>query len=173
MNKNKEIFLLEYLYELSICSRTPEETTKIGNVIGQTANAGDLILLRGQLGTGKTCLTQGILWGLGGTEYARSPTFVLMAQYEARMTLYHIDLYRIGSIEELENLGLEEVIFGEGLTVVEWAERSGDLFIENGLNIEISYDGTDSRIMNVHTNNERYSNTIQSIKNSVEFVDSE
>ena len=101
---------MEYLYELSICSRTPEETTKIGNVIGQTANAGDLILLRSQLGTGKTCLTQGILWGLGGTEYARSPTFVLMAQYEARMTLYHIDLYRIGSIEELENLGLEEVI---------------------------------------------------------------
>ena len=102
-------------------------------------------------------LTQGILWGLGGTEYARSPTFVLMAQYEARMTLYHIDLYRIGSLKELEILGLEEVVFAEGLTVVEWAERSGDLFNENGLNIELTYDATDCRVMNLYTNNDRYS----------------
>ena len=161
------------LYELNIRSRSPDETIKIGEAIGQTANPGDLVLLRGQLGTGKTCLTQGILWGLGGIEYARSPTFVLMSQYEARMTLYHIDLYRIGSIQELEILGLEEVIFGDGVTVVEWAERSGDLFIENGLNIEISYDRTDNRIMNLYTNNDKYATTLETIGNSINPADIE
>jgi len=164
---------LKHLYELNIRSRSPDETIKIGEAIGQTANPGDLVLLRGQLGTGKTCLTQGILWGLGGTEYARSPTFVLMSQYEARMTLYHIDLYRIGSIQELEILGLEEVIFGDGVTVVEWAERSGDLFIENGLNIEISYDRTDNRIMNLYTNNDKYATTLETIGNSINPADIE
>ncbi len=164
---------MKHLYELNIRSRSPDETIKIGEAIGQTANPGDLVLLRGQLGTGKTCLTQGILWGLGGTEYARSPTFVLMSQYEARMTLYHIDLYRIGSIQELEILGLEEVIFGDGVTVVEWAERSGDLFIENGLNIEISYDRTDNRIMNLYTNNDKYATTLETIGNSINPADVE
>ena len=164
---------MKYLYELTIYSSNPEKTTEVGKAIGKTANEGDLVLIRGQLGTGKTCLTQGILWGLGGTEYARSPTFVLMAQYEARMTLYHIDLYRIGSMEELENLGLEEVIFAEGLTVVEWAERSGDLFNENGLNIEMTYDGTDGRVMNLYTNNERYVNTIEALRTSIELGDIE
>ena len=164
---------MKHLHELNIRSRSPDETIKIGEAIGQTANPGDLVLLRGQLGTGKTCLTQGILWGLGGTEYARSPTFVLMSQYEARMTLYHIDLYRIGSIQELEILGLEEVIFGDGVTVVEWAERSGDLFIENGLNIEISYDRTDNRIMNLYTNNDKYATTLETIGNSINPADIE
>ena len=164
---------MKHLYELNIRSRSPDETIKIGEAIGQTANPGDLGLLRGQLGTGKTCLTQGILWGLGGTEYARSPTFVLMSQYEARMTLYHIDLYRIGSIQELEILGREEVIFGDGVTVVEWAERSGDLFIENGLNIEISYDRTDNRIMNLYTNNDKYATTLETIGNSINPADIE
>ena len=164
---------MKHLHELNIRSRSPDETIKIGEAIGQTANPGDLVLLRGQLGTGKTCLTQGILWGLGGTEYARSPTFVLMSQYEARMTLYHIDLYRIGSIQELEILGLEEVIFGDGVTVVEWAERSGDLFIENGLNIEISYDRTDNRIMNLYTNNDKYATTLETIGNSITPADIE
>ena len=164
---------MKHLYELNIRSRSPDETIKIGEAIGQTANPGDLVLLRGQLGTGKTCLTQGILWGLGGTEYARSPTFVLMSQYEARMTLYHIDLYRIGSIQELEILGLEEVIFGDGVTVVEWAERSGDLFIANGLNIEISYDRTDNRIMNLYTNNDKYATTLETIGNSINPADVE
>ena len=164
---------MKYLYELTIYSSNPGKTTEVGKAIGTTANEGDLVLIRGQLGTGKTCLTQGILWGLGGTEYARSPTFVLMAQYEARMTLYHIDLYRIGSMKELENLGLEEVVFAEGLTVVEWAERSGDLFNENGLNIEMTYDGTDGRVMNLYTNNDRYVNTIEALRTSIELVDIE
>ncbi len=164
---------MKHLSELNIRSRSPDETIKIGEAIGQTANPGDLVLLRGQLGTGKTCLTQGILWGLGGTEYARSPTFVLVSQYKARMTLYHIDLYRIGSIQELEILGLEEVIFGDGVTVVEWAERSGDLFIENGLNIEISYDRTDNRIMNLYTNNDKYATTLETIGNSINPADIE
>ncbi len=89
------------------------------------------------------------------------------------MTLYHIDLYRIGSIQELEILGLEEVIFGDGVTVVEWAERSGDLFIENGLNIEISYDRTDNRIMNLYTNNDKYATTLETIGNSINPADIE
>ena len=101
----------------------PEQTQALGKALGAAAGAGDVFLLEGLLGAGKTCLTQGILWGLGGEEYARSPTFVLMAEDRARLTLYHIDLYRLDSIDEIEELGLDEYLRGQGVCVVEWADR--------------------------------------------------
>ena len=88
--------------EKTIRSDSPEDTHKIGRRIGSKAQSGDVLLLVGDLGAGKTTLTQGILWGLGGTEYARSPTFVLVNEYPARLTMYHMDLYRLNSIEEIE-----------------------------------------------------------------------
>ena len=72
-----------------------EQTQALGKVLGSNANPGDVFLLSGDLGAGKTCLTQGILWGLGSEEYVRSPTFVLISKYTARIDLYHMDLYNL------------------------------------------------------------------------------
>ena len=105
--------------------------------MGEHAAPGDVVLLTGELGTGKTCLTQGILHGLGSDDLARSPTFVLIAEYRGRMPLYHMDLYRIGSLEQAEELGIEEYLEGDGLTVVEWADNVPGLFADDSLRIHI------------------------------------
>ena len=117
--------------ERSIRSYSPKDTHKIGRRIGAKAQSGDVLLLVGDLGAGKTTLTQGILWGLGGTEYARSPTFVLVNEYPARLTMYHMDLYRLNSIEEIEALGLDDYLYGNDLCVVEWADKAPGYFPVN------------------------------------------
>ena len=139
----------------------PERTQAVGTAIGENARPGDLILLEGELGSGKTCLTQGILWGLGGTEYARSPTFVLMAQYAARLTLYHVDLYRVDSVAEAADLGLDEVASGEGVTVIEWAERAGGLFEDDGLRVRLSLVDENTRSLTLSARDGRYSTMIE------------
>ena len=139
----------------------PERTQAVGIAIGENARPGDLILLEGELGSGKTCLTQGILWGLGGTEYARSPTFVLMAQYAARLTLYHVDLYRVESVAEAVDLGLDEVVSSEGVTVIEWADRAGGLFEDEGLRIRLALVGETTRSLTLSATDDRYSTVIE------------
>lgn len=124
---------------LRILSHSPEETQQIGRTIGVQARKGDIFLLTGPLGAGKTCLTQGIAWGLGVVEYARSPTFVLMTRYRGRLTLYHLDLYRINDPLEAWDLGLEEQLFGDGVCVVEWADRAKEVFPEDCLWIALDY----------------------------------
>jgi tRNA threonylcarbamoyladenosine biosynthesis protein TsaE len=89
---------------LEITSRSPEETQKIGGRIGEVAQPGDMFLLVGQLGAGKTCLTQGIAWGLGIKEYAASPSFMLIRELYGRLPLYHIDFYRLDHLEEISYL---------------------------------------------------------------------
>ena len=119
------------------CStHTPEETVQLGTKIGESLQSGDLVLLFGDLGAGKTTLTQGIARGLGVAEdeYVRSPSFTLINEYRGRMPVFHIDLYRIESVSQLENLGLEEILFGEGTSIVEWAEK---LFPEDQKNFII------------------------------------
>ena len=94
-------------------------------MLGGQLKPGDIVLLFGDLGAGKTTLTQGITRGLGmaKNEYIRSPTFTLINEYQARVPIYHIDLYRMDSVQEIESLGLEEVLFAEGVAIVEWAEK--------------------------------------------------
>ncbi len=131
---------------LRIRTNSPEQTQAVGRSIGEQAQAGDIYLLTGSLGAGKTCLTQGIAWGLGVPGYARSPTFVLMTRYQGRMVLHHVDLYRIGDSEEAWDLGLEEQLAGNGVCVVEWADRAAEIFPPDCLWIELSYgDSVDCR----------------------------
>ena len=111
----------------------------MGRTLGTHARPGHVLLLFGDLGAGKTCLTQGVLWGLGAHEYARSPTFVFVAQYQARMTMYHIDLYRLGDSGDANELGLDEYIGGDGLSVVEWADRLPGLSEVDHLGIRIQH----------------------------------
>jgi tRNA threonylcarbamoyladenosine biosynthesis protein TsaE len=106
-------------------SHSPEETLQLGKSLGSSLISGDIILLNGDLGAGKTHLTQGICYGVGLEEssYIRSPTFTLINEYQGKLPIYHIDLYRIDSLEEIYSLGLEEILFNQGITIIEWAEK--------------------------------------------------
>jgi tRNA threonylcarbamoyladenosine biosynthesis protein TsaE len=122
-----------------LISHSPEETRKLGTQLGELAQPGDIYLLSGNLGVGKTCLTQGIVWGLGSQEFALSPTFVLMREVKGRLPLYHIDLYRLDQIAEISDLGLDDYLYGKGLCVIEWAEKGFSVLPAEHLLIKISY----------------------------------
>ena len=115
-----------------------EYTREVGRAIGAAARAGDVILLSGGLGAGKTALAQGILRGLGSDEFARSPTFVLVNEYHARLAVYHMDLYRLDSLDEIDGLGLDDYLFGDGLCVIEWADKADGYFPADRLSVSIS-----------------------------------
>lgn len=114
-----------------------EETVRVGELLGWSLKPGDIVALRGDLGAGKTVLVKGLAKGLGIEEEPNSPTFVLMNSYHGRMPLYHFDLYRLGGAEELEGIGYEEYLFGDGISVLEWAERAEEIFPESTIKIEI------------------------------------
>jgi len=107
-------------------SKSPDETLRIASKLAADLRPGDVLALVGELGAGKTCFVKGLASGLGVPEgtYVRSPSFVLMNEYEGgRLPLYHFDFYRLADPDELLDLGLDEYFFGEGVTVVEWADR--------------------------------------------------
>jgi len=127
--------------ELKITTNSPEETRELGTRIGELAQPGDVILLVGELGAGKTCLTQGIAWGLGITDYALSPSFVIMRELYGRLPLYHLDLYRLENPEEIIDLGLDDYLYGSGVCVVEWADRGLEILPLENLLIKITSTG--------------------------------
>jgi tRNA threonylcarbamoyladenosine biosynthesis protein TsaE len=104
-------------------SASLERTHTLGCALGELAESGDIILLEGELGAGKTALTQGIGLGLGVAATINSPTFTILKEYEGRLPLYHFDLYRLDEPDELYELGFEDYFRGAGVCVVEWAER--------------------------------------------------
>jgi tRNA threonylcarbamoyladenosine biosynthesis protein TsaE len=108
-------------------SASAEETRRIGAQIASELQPGDCLLLIGELGAGKTTLVQGLAQGLGVTETVRSPTFVLMHEYHGRVSLYHFDAYRIKNLEELREIGFEDTVRSEGVTVIEWGEKTEQL----------------------------------------------
>jgi len=112
--------------------------------------------LAGGLGTGKTCLTQGIALGLGIEGYATSPSFVLVNEYSGRLPLYHIDLYRLDRIEEVIELGLEDYLYGRGICVIEWAEKAPAVLPEEHLLIEMGFLTDTSRSLRLKPIGDRY-----------------
>ncbi|MSP12782.1 MAG: tRNA (adenosine(37)-N6)-threonylcarbamoyltransferase complex ATPase subunit type 1 TsaE [Chloroflexi bacterium] len=111
----------------SIISQSPKETLALGHKLGWGLRAGDVLCLDGNLGAGKTMLTKGIGNALGINQPIISPTFTLIREYvtsNGRPPLYHIDLYRLESPEALASLGLEEYLYGDGICVIEWAQRA-------------------------------------------------
>ena len=151
-------------HNVTLTTSSPEQTQSVGRILGAHAGAGDVFLLSGELGAGKTCLTQGILWGLGGDEYARSPTFVLICEYPARLTLYHMDLYRLDSLDEIIDLGLDDYFLGDGVCVVEWAEKGADAFIGEHVNVLIEDTGNDRRRLTFSADSPRYSEMLGALK---------
>ena len=108
---------------MKVISRSAEETQALGERLGARLGRGDVVACVGPLGAGKTCFLQGLARGLGVTTAVTSPTFVLINQYRGRLPVYHVDAYRTGSLAELVDLGLEEMLHGEGVTIVEWADK--------------------------------------------------
>ena len=125
---------------ITIQTGTAAATRQVGALLGQHAQPGDVFLLTGPLGAGKTCLIQGIASGLQVPGYARSPTFVLITRYQGRLTLHHADLYRINHPAEAWDLGLEDAIAaGDDVIAVEWADRAAELFPDDALWISLDY----------------------------------
>ncbi len=124
-----------------LISGNPEETFLIGMTIGENLDVSDVVALVGELGTGKTCLTQGIARGIGVPEGNRitSPSFTLINEYQGRMILYHFDLYRLTGIRDIEDMGYEDYLFGEGVSVIEWADKIKDFLPDQTLFISFKY----------------------------------
>ena len=119
-------------------TENPEETFALGQKIGRAATPGQVYTLTGDLGVGKTVFTQGVASGLGITEPVNSPTFTIVQVYEeGRLPFYHFDVYRIGDIEEMEEIGYDDYFFGEGICLIEWAELIEEILPENRISITI------------------------------------
>ena len=153
---------------LEFTTNSPEETRQLGRNIGSSAQPGDVCLLSGRLGAGKTCLTQGIAWGLGITEYAASPTFVLMREMTGgRLPLYHIDLYRLDHLEEIADLGLDDYFYAKGVCVVEWAEKGINILPTEHLQVQIHYVSEERRRFVISPNGRRYKEMIVALGSSL------
>ena len=152
------------LSHLDLISHSPEQTQRIGARIGELALPGDIFLLVGRLGTGKTCLTQGIAWGLNIKEHALSPSFVIMRELYGRLPLYHIDLFRLDHIEEIEELGLDDYLYGKGVCVVEWAEKGLSVLPTEHLLIQIDYLSDTERSFRLEPRGKRYQELLAQLK---------
>jgi tRNA threonylcarbamoyladenosine biosynthesis protein TsaE len=149
---------------LEIISHSPEQTQKFGTRLGELALPGDIFLLVGGLGAGKTCLTQGIAWGLDIKEYAVSPSFVVIRELHGRLPLYHIDFYRLDHLEEIAQLGLDDYLYGNGVCVVEWAEKGVGLLPQEHLLIEMSYLADTERSLKLKPSGKRYRQIVAQLK---------
>ena len=127
--------------------RNLSDTEKLGRFLGETAGPGDIICLDGDLGAGKTTLSQAIARGLQVPEncYVTSPSFAILHEYEGRIPLYHMDFYRLQGVDEVLDLGFEEYFYLSGLTVIEWSKRALEILPEERLLLEILRDNDESR----------------------------
>ena len=122
-------------------SFSEEMTYEIGKKIGEKADKGEIICLEGDLGVGKTVFTKGFAAGLGIEENIDSPTFTIVQEYiEGRLPLYHFDVYRIGDISEMDEIGYEDYFFGEGVCLIEWASRIEELIPASAVHVAIEKD---------------------------------
>ena len=119
----------------------PEETFEVGRTIGMNAKPGQIYTLTGDLGVGKTVFTQGVAAGLGITEPVNSPTLTIIQEYEdGRLPFYHFDVYRIGDLEEMEEIGYDDYFFGQGICLIEWAELIEEILPEKRIEVTIEKD---------------------------------
>jgi tRNA threonylcarbamoyladenosine biosynthesis protein TsaE len=159
------------MHFLTLNSHSPEQTQLLGRYLGKLARTADVFLLIGELGTGKTCLVQGIARGLDVKEYAFSPSFVILREYHGRLPLYHIDFYRLNSIEEIADLGLQDYFYGDGVCVIEWAEKGLQAVPHDSLLISIQYVPVSQTARSIHLKpqGKRYNELVERLKTEGEF----
>ncbi len=131
-----------------IISKGPEETKAFGKHLAKSLRSGDIICLFGDLGSGKTTLIKGIAEGLNiSQENVKSPTFVLMNIYEGRLPLFHFDLYRLEDLQGISSIGYDEFLYGNGVSVIEWADRLGEFLPKKYLKIEMKHKKLQERVI--------------------------
>ena len=130
-------------------TKTVEETTDLGRRIGRLLQAGDILALQGTLAAGKTQLTKGIAEGLDISEPVTSPTFTIISEYYGRLPLYHIDVYRLNSPEDFLDLGVEEMLYGQGICSIEWSEKIMSELPARTIQIHLAAQADSSRLITI------------------------
>lgn len=131
---------------MNILSKSPAKTKVLGEKLGQKLKKGDVVALIGELGAGKTCFTQGLMKGLEVRKKSvTSPTFIIMNVYKGRVPVYHFDVYRINNISEIVDLGYEEYFYGNGVTIIEWADKIKELLPKETIKVRLKITGEKER----------------------------
>ncbi len=146
-------------------THSEQETVELGIKMGKLLEAGDIVLLYGDLGAGKTVLTRGLVQGLGAKDVVTSPTYTLMHRYEGRVPIYHFDLYRLSEPDEVLDLGYEEFFYGDGVSIVEWPQRLEYLCPEEYVRVKIEIVGDGKRKIMVDAVGGRYSRFEKELRN--------
>ena len=157
---------------LEITTKSAEESKRLGFHLGKLLKKGDVVGLMGDLGAGKTVFTQGVAEGLKVKDYVTSPTFTLINQYEGGLPFYHFDVYRLDDPEELLDLGYEEYFYGEGVTVIEWAEKIEDYLpycclIVYFHRLQEKISDTDTRLIIFKPRSKRFVQAVEELKKNV------
>jgi tRNA threonylcarbamoyladenosine biosynthesis protein TsaE len=150
----------------SVVTCSPQQTKSWGRRVGKLLEGGEIIGLIGELGSGKTCFVRGLAEGLGvGREaWIRSPTFTLLNEYQGRLPVYHIDLYRLGDRLEIEGLGLRDYLYSDGASVIEWFDHLPANDVEEYLELKLEYAEGDRRQLTFSAHGERYEKLITEFK---------
>lgn len=150
----------------TLTTQSPEETMALGEKLGQLLRPSEVITLTGDLGAGKTHFSKGVGQGLGVADHITSPTFTIINEYKGRLPFYHIDAYRIADSDEVFDLGIEEYLFGQGVTLIEWPQVLKEVLPEQILAIEITKDAKreDMRYLNFYPIGSRYEDLVRELK---------
>jgi tRNA threonylcarbamoyladenosine biosynthesis protein TsaE len=152
----------------SVITTDQEQTWRVGEILGARLGSGDTVCLYGDLGAGKTSFSYGIALGLNvDASYITSPTFTFVNEYKGRVPFYHIDLYRIRDPEELENIGFDQYLETNGVTVIEWAERAEDELPMERLSVYLSYVDDHSREIGFLAEGERYEKMLDDFRKTL------
>jgi len=149
---------------LALTTDAVEKTRQVGEELGRLLEPGDLICIYGPLGAGKTALAQGVARGLGVTEAVVSPTFILIREYRGRVPFYHFDAYRLHGPADLNLLGAEEYLAGDGVVLVEWADRVDPALPAERLDIVLDYGGENKRRLSFVPRGARYRALVEELK---------
>lgn len=153
-------------------SASPEDTEDIGAFLGSVVKKGTVICLIGDLGVGKTEFTKGLAKGLEVSDYVTSPTFIIVNEYKGRLPLYHFDVYRINNVDEMFEIGYEEYVYGDGVTVIEWADSIEEIIPDENITVTISKDmemGVDYRNIKIEAKGEKYDGILREMIEKCEF----
>jgi tRNA threonylcarbamoyladenosine biosynthesis protein TsaE len=151
------------LLRRTVVCADPAATTALGRALGAVARAGDLVCLWGELGAGKTHLAKAFGAGLGVTETITSPSFILMAEYEGRLPLFHVDPYRLAGAEDALQGGLLDERQSRGVTLIEWPERLGDALPPERLDVRIQGSGDEPRTISLEATTDRYRRYLEAV----------
>jgi tRNA threonylcarbamoyladenosine biosynthesis protein TsaE len=152
----------------TVISKSSRDTMGLGKILGKLVKGGEIIGLIGELGTGKTCFVRGFTAGAGVGEgaWVRSPSFTLINEYAGRLPVYHIDLYRVGQRDEFETLNLRELLYADGVSLVEWFDYLPEGEVDAYLEVNIAHAGGAKRRITFTAHGERYEPIVRGLKAS-------